>query len=107
MLVKCRLDLELLADTVAVSEMEVWSIGATVFVWLQVVEGPRDWWIGLSDLGHEGSWVWQHSGRPAQFTSWGVPPNSTTTANCAVLRKLTGTSIAERSSAAALICRKK
>ena len=21
----------------------------------------RNWWIGLSDLNHEGRWVWQHS----------------------------------------------
>ena len=23
--------------------------------------GIQNWWIGLSDLGHEGTWVWVHS----------------------------------------------
>ena len=23
--------------------------------------GIQNWWIGLSDLGHEGTWVWMHS----------------------------------------------
>ena len=23
--------------------------------------GVQNWWIGLSDSGHEGRWVWAHS----------------------------------------------
>jgi len=32
--------------------------------------GVTSWWIGLTDQGHEGSWVWQHSTEEATYTNW-------------------------------------
>ena len=25
----------------------------------ETVTGVQGWWVGLTDLGHEGEWVWQ------------------------------------------------
>jgi hypothetical protein len=41
---------------------------------------PNDenvFWIGLSDIAHEGRWVWMTSGKPAEYTNWrsGEPNN--------------------------------
>jgi len=49
--------------------------------------GPRFWLIGLTDFGHEGRWVWQHSVADADFTSWapGYPSSSDPGDDCAVL----------------------
>jgi len=33
--------------------------------------GPRRWWLGLSDTGHEGTWVWTHSYQEVSETFWG------------------------------------
>jgi len=33
--------------------------------------GIRNWWIGLSDLNHEGIWIWQHSNQEADEFFWG------------------------------------
>lgn len=53
---------------------------------LEVVSGPLDWWLGLTDLGHEGDWRWQHSAQQAQFLAWGEEePNGTALANCATM----------------------
>merc|ERR1711962_1673676 len=32
--------------------------------------GGREWWLGLSDTGHEGTWVWTHSYEEVSETSW-------------------------------------
>jgi hypothetical protein len=32
--------------------------------------GVKTWWIGLSDQGHEGRWIWEHSVSEATFTDW-------------------------------------
>jgi len=32
--------------------------------------GPREWWLGLSDSGHEGTWVWTHSYQEVSETFW-------------------------------------
>merc|ERR1719348_2978139 len=34
------------------------------------VLGVTTWWLGLSDLGHEGRWIWQHSLTEAAYTNW-------------------------------------
>ena len=34
--------------------------------------GITSWWVGLSDLGHEGSWFWQFSMEPAEEVMWGI-----------------------------------
>jgi len=33
--------------------------------------GIKFWWIGLSDIGHEGIWIWQHSMEVASQAFWG------------------------------------
>jgi len=32
--------------------------------------GHREWWLGLSDIGHEGTWVWTHSFEEVSETAW-------------------------------------
>jgi len=32
--------------------------------------GPREWWLGRSDTGHEGTWVWTHSYQETSETFW-------------------------------------
>merc|ERR1719481_71590 len=32
--------------------------------------GVGSWWIGLTDEGHEGRWIWQHSTENAHITDW-------------------------------------
>jgi len=40
--------------------------------------GVRNWWIGLTDFSHEGTWIWQHSNQVVQDEFWdaGSPHNS-------------------------------
>lgn len=53
---------------------------------VEVVQGPLDWWIGLTDLGHEGAWRWQHSAKSPTFLPWAInEPNGTTSANCVTM----------------------
>jgi len=33
--------------------------------------GNHHWYIGLTDFGHEGNWIWQWSDEPLTFSSWG------------------------------------
>jgi len=44
--------------------------------------GIRSWWIGLSDVGHEGLWTWVHSNEEASEFFWksGSPNNQTANA---------------------------
>jgi len=34
------------------------------------VLGVPAWWLGLSDLAHEGRWIWQHSLDDVGYTNW-------------------------------------
>jgi len=49
--------------------------------------GLDSWWIGLTDQGHEGRWVWEHSFTEADFTDWadGFPTAEDNVADCAVM----------------------
>merc|ERR1711910_49536 len=49
--------------------------------------GLDSWWIGLTDQGHEGRWVWEHSFTEADFTDWadGFPTEEDNVADCAVM----------------------
>merc|ERR1711892_1643903 len=39
--------------------------------------GVRSWWLGLTDMGHEGRWMWGHSSTDSEFTAWAPSrPNS-------------------------------
>ena len=51
--------------------------------------GQQNWWIGLTDSGHEGDWRWQHSGENTNFTSWAPSAPNTEELNhddCVILR---------------------
>jgi len=50
-----------------------------------IVEGPRDWFIGLEDLAQEGVYVWS-DGTDANYFGWAVgEPNNVDDENCAEL----------------------
>ena len=45
-----------------------------------------DYWIGLNDLVSPGTWVWQYSFQPLEYTSWGSgQPRSDAPYHCAFL----------------------
>ena len=48
------------------------------------VSEAHDWWLGLTDLGHEGDWRWQHSGQAPQYRAWALT-NTRAEENCATI----------------------
>ena len=34
--------------------------------------GAKAYWIGLTDLSHEGQWMWISSGKIAEYLNWGA-----------------------------------
>ncbi len=45
-----------------------------------------DYWIGLNDLVSPGTWVWQYSFQPLEYTSWGSgQPRTDAPYHCAFL----------------------
>ena len=54
--------------------------------------GSRSWFIGLTDFGHEGRWVWHHSVEDADYASWapGYPRSYDSGDDCAVLASYEG-----------------
>ena len=54
--------------------------------------GARSWLIGLTDQGHEGRWIWQHSVSDVVYSGWapGYPRNDHSQDDCAVLSSLEG-----------------
>jgi len=32
--------------------------------------GVGSWWVGLTDMSHEGRWMWSHSSTDSTFTDW-------------------------------------
>jgi len=54
--------------------------------------GSRSWFIGLTDSGHEGRWIWEHSIEDADYTSWapGYPRNYNSGDDCAALSSREG-----------------
>jgi len=51
------------------------------------VLGVESWWIGLSDLGHEGRWIWQNYLQEADYTNWAVdyPTSGDVEKNCVTM----------------------
>jgi len=52
------------------------------------VLGVNAWWLGLSDLGHEGRWIWQSALEEAVYTDWaeGFPIDDGVENNCASMK---------------------
>merc|ERR1712080_480270 len=55
----------------------------------QLVGPPSAWWIGLTDQGHEGRWIWQHDIEDVSYTDWaqGPPHHGVNNLDCAVLER--------------------
>ena len=54
----------------------------------EALTGIQAWWVGLSDLGHEGEWFWQNSREDATISTWedGYPTQDEHNTNdCAAL----------------------
>jgi len=53
----------------------------------QTIIGVGNWWIGLTDQGHEGRWIWQHSDTHLNFSDWapGYPSIGSNQADCAMM----------------------
>ena len=54
----------------------------------QMFTGVSQWWIGLSDLTHEGSWQWIQSSSPANlelYREFFTPQNTSQTDDCVVM----------------------
>jgi len=53
----------------------------------EAVVGMHAWWIGLTDQGHEGRWIWQHSVEDALYTNWApsYPRNTNNGNDCVVM----------------------
>jgi len=51
------------------------------------VLGVESWWLGLSDLGHEGRWIWQNSLQEADYTNWATdyPSSGDVEKNCVTM----------------------
>jgi len=52
------------------------------------VLGVESWWLGLSDLGHEGRWIWQNSVEEVSYTNWAenYPTAGDVEQNCVVMK---------------------
>ena len=44
-------------------------------------------WIGLTDIFHDGTWVWDHQGQPLNFSAWasGEPNNERGVQHCVAM----------------------
>merc|ERR1719158_300167 len=51
--------------------------------------GVETWWIGLTDQGHEGRWIWQHDTETVYNTDWvpGSPHHGVNNLDCAIIQK--------------------
>ena len=45
-------------------------------------------WIGLTDIFHDGSWVWDNLGKPLNFSNWasGEPNNYNGAQHCVTMK---------------------
>jgi len=43
---------------------------ASVAMLEESLTGIDTWWIGLTDMGHEGRWSWSHSSEDSEYTNW-------------------------------------
>merc|ERR1712156_138618 len=68
---------------------EIQNLVSSLLLMLPGISGEFDWWIGLSDTGHEGNWLWVHEAEFAEEQFWATPPDSTegNHADCALLSR--------------------
>jgi len=50
--------------------------------------GVQSWWLGLTDLGHEGRWIWPNALVETNFTNWaeGYPMDGGVENNCVSMK---------------------
>merc|ERR1719402_123804 len=58
--------------------VEIFSIGQQEFLVgiaqvLEMVQGPKSWWIGATDANREGQWYWSHSLEEVGYSDWAEP----------------------------------
>jgi len=68
---------------------QIQNLVSSLLLMLPGISGELDWWIGLSDTGHEGHWLWVHEAEFAEEQFWATPPDSTegNHADCALLSR--------------------
>ncbi|MCP4806985.1 MAG: hypothetical protein GY913_18040 [Proteobacteria bacterium] len=86
---QARAHCQTLATDLAVVDSSSWNLiasesGASLYP-AGIDRG--EWWIGLSDAGTEGTWVWLDETTATTFTAWGSTPGEDDTRNCAVMNE--------------------
>ena len=69
--------------------VKITSANENEFIKTEYLTGQADYWIGLSDSGHEGAWKWTDGTLLTSdgFKDWGgSQPNGGTSQNCARMR---------------------
>jgi len=68
---------------------EIQDLLSSLLLMLPGLSAELDWWIGLTDTGHEGSWLWVREAEFAEEQFWGMPPDSSegNHADCALLSR--------------------
>merc|ERR1719342_1379824 len=85
---EAQLDCERLGGYLAEPKTAEQTLLLTSLAFLEEpIVGVHSWWIGLTDRGHEGRWVWQHSVSDADFTFWapGSPGDSFLEEDCTTM----------------------
>jgi len=85
---EAQLECELLGGYLAEPKTEEQAALLTSLAYLeQNIVGVQSWWLGLTDRGHEGRWVWQHSVEDAEFVFWapGSPSESSPDLDCVIM----------------------
>ncbi|HJN72433.1 MAG TPA: lectin-like protein [Myxococcota bacterium] len=85
---EARAHCESLATDLAKIESTTWNLTAAAGGAARYPAGVDrgEWWIGLSDVATEGTWLWT-DGSAATFTAWGEEPEPDSTNNCAVINE--------------------
>jgi len=86
---KAQIHCQELGGHLAEPNTEYWSNLITSIAGIESdVLGVDSWWLGLSDLGHEGRWIWQNSLEEVEFTNWAAnsPVDSDFDKNCVAMK---------------------
>jgi len=83
--IECELQGGFLAEPKTIRESEFVE---DLAMFSQQLTGISNWFLGLSDLGHEGTWLWMHSDEPVTDAMWaeGCPVSYPSNRDCGVLK---------------------